>query len=276
LITGRHPSTIRAMSGPGQAAEKRGERIAKVIARSGLCSRRAAEALILGGHVTLNGKVLESPAVTVGSEDQIRVDGKQLAAPEPPRLWRYHKSPGLVTTTSDPQGRPTIFARLPAGLPRVVTIGRLDITTEGLLLLTNDGGLARALELPKTGWLRRYRVRVHGVVDEDRLARLAGGITLDGIRYRGIDARLERRQGTNAWISMALREGKHREVKTVLAAMGLEVTRLIRTSFGPFSLGALTRGEVEEVPRRVLREQLPAPFNTARRPEREPHAHYRR
>jgi 23S rRNA pseudouridine2605 synthase len=282
LIATHHHRTMIAMPKPGQAAvpdassATPGDRIAKVIARSGLCSRRAAEALILEGRVTLNGKALATPAVTVTQRDVVRVDGKELAAPDPPRLWRYHKPSGLVTTNRDPQGRPTIFERLPADLPRVMTIGRLDITTEGLLLLTNDGALARALELPKTGWLRRYRVRVHGQVDQARLDQLSRGITIDGVRFRGIDARLEREQGSNAWISMSLREGQNREIKTVLAALGLQVTRLIRTNYGPFALGQLERGQVSEIARKVLREQLPEPFRSQLKPLELPHAHRRR
>jgi 23S rRNA pseudouridine2605 synthase len=264
-----------------------GERIAKVMARAGLCSRRQAELWIGAGRVSLNGKRLASPAVTVGPGDDIRIDGKPLAAPEPPRLWRYHKPKGLITTTSDPQGRPTVFQRLPAELPRVVSVGRLDLNTEGLLLLTNDGALARHLELPATAWLRRYRVRAHGRVDEAALAALAGGITIAGVRYEAIEARLERLQGSNLWLSVALREGKNREIKRVMEHLGLEVARLIRLSFGPFALERLARGEVAEVPRRVLRQQLPEPFRTALAPERPgravvpagppaKHAHHRR
>ncbi len=268
------------MKTDGQAsaapAARTGERIAKVIARSGLCSRRQAEALVLAGRVAINGCKLESPAETVGPGDKVQVDGKPIAQPEPPRLWRYHKPPGLVTTNRDPQGRPTIFERLPAELPRVISIGRLDITTEGLLLLTNDGGLARALELPKTGWLRRYRARVHGRVDEAALKNLEHGITIDGIRYREIDAQIERTQGANSWISIALREGKNREVKNILTAFDLKVARLIRVSFGPFTSGNLERGAVEEIHRRVLRDQLPDPFRSALSPRRQQHANRRR
>jgi 23S rRNA pseudouridine2605 synthase len=239
-----------------QTAAPAGERIAKRLARAGLCSRREAERWIAEGRVAVNGRTLDGPAVTVGAADTITVDGKPVAEPEPPRLWRFHKPPGLVTTRHDPQGRPTVFGALPPELPRVLTVGRLDITSEGLLLLTNDGGLARHLTLPATGWVRRYRVRVHGAPDEARLAALAGGVTVSGIRYGPIEAVLERRQGANAWLSLALREGKNREVRRVLESLGLEVTRLIRTSFGPFQLGHLERGEVEEVRPKVLKDQL--------------------
>ena len=233
-----------------------GERIAKHLARAGIASRRDAEAMIAEGRVSLNGAVLDSPAITVGPGDVITVDGKAIPAIERTRLFLYHKPAGLVTTNRDPEGRPTVFERLPADLPRLVTVGRLDINTEGLLLLTNDGGLARILELPKTGWLRRYRVRVHGTVDEDALATLRQGIAVDGVLYGAIEVELDRVQGANAWLTVGLREGKNREVKTVLGAFGLDVTRLIRVSFGPFQLGDLGEGEVRELRGRYLRDQL--------------------
>ena len=233
-----------------------GERIAKVIARAGLCSRREAEAWIAAGRVDVNGRTLSSPALNVGPRDRIIVDGNPLPAQEPTRLWLYHKPKGLVTTSRDPEGRRTVFAALPAELPRVVTVGRLDISTEGLLLLTNDGGLARVLELPATGWLRRYRVRAYGVVDEAKLASLADGIAVDGVLYGSIEASLERRQGSNAWLLIGLREGKNREIKRVMEHLGLAVNRLIRVSFGPFQLGDLPVGAVREVKGRVLRDQL--------------------
>jgi len=236
--------------------EQEGERIAKRIARAGLCSRREAEQWILAGRVAVNGKTIASPALDVGAADRISVDGKPLPRRERTRLFLYHKSRGLVTSARDPQGRPTIFARLPKHLPRLVSVGRLDLNTEGLLLLTNDGGLARMLELPKTGWLRRYRVRAHGRATQGALDALAAGITVDGIRYGPIEARLDREQGSNVWLSFAMREGKNREIRNVLGALGLEVNRLIRISFGPFQLGELPEGAVEEVPTRVLREQL--------------------
>jgi 23S rRNA pseudouridine2605 synthase len=234
----------------------RGERIAKYLARAGIASRRDAEKLIAEGKVKLNGKVVATPATFVAPGDRISVDGKPVAAAERTRLFRYHKPEGLVTTHRDPQGRTTVFATLPPGLPRVVSIGRLDITSEGLLLLTNDGALARRLELPSNGWLRRYRVRVHGAVDERALAALARGVTIERVAYGPIEAGLDSRQGSNAWLTVSLKEGKNREVRRVMAHLGLQVTRLIRVAYGPFQLGALPRAGVEEVHPRILREQL--------------------
>jgi 23S rRNA pseudouridine2605 synthase len=233
-----------------------GERIAKTIARSGLCSRRDAERLIAAGRVSLNGRRLESPAINVTSTDEILVDGKALAAVEPPRLWRYHKPKGRVTTHRDPQGRPTVFEALPQEMPRVISIGRLDFNTEGLLLLTNDGSLARHLESPATGWVRRYRVRAQGKVEQAGLDALKDGVEIDGIRYGPIEARLDRVQGTNSWLTVAIREGKNREIRKIMERLGLITNRLIRISFGPFILGELETGTVEEVKRRVLTEQL--------------------
>ena len=233
-----------------------GDRIAKVLARAGVCSRRDAERMIADGRVAVNGRRLDTPALNVTPNDNITVDGKPVGEPDPPRLWRYHKPAGLVTTNRDPQGRETVFQKLPASLPRVNAVGRLDINTEGLLLLTNDGGMKRFLELPSTGWLRRYRVRAFGKADEARLAALKKGSEIDGVNYRSIEASLERVQGGNVWLTMALREGKNREIKKVLEALDLKVNRLIRLSFGPFQLGQLDSGRVEEVTRRVLRQQL--------------------
>jgi 23S rRNA pseudouridine2605 synthase len=240
----------------GGTSAGEGERVAKAIARAGLCSRRDAERLIVAGRVAVNGAVLASPAVTVTPADLIMVDGRPLAPRERTRLWLFNKPKGLVSTNRDPQGRPTIFSALPADLPRVVSVGRLDINTEGLILLTNDGGLARVLELPSTGWLRRYRVRVHGNVDAAALAVLRQGISIDGAVYGAIDAAVDRVQGTNAWLTVALREGKNREIKRVMEHLDLAVTRLIRVSFGPFQLGDLRPGEVREVKGRVLKDQL--------------------
>ena len=256
------------------------ERIAKRIARSGLCSRRDAERLIAEGRVAVDGTKLTSPACLVTDASHIVVDGKPLPAAEATRLWRYHKPRGLVTTHKDPQGRPTLFERLPAELPRVVSIGRLDLNSEGLLLLTNDGALARRLELPATGWLRRYRVRVHGEIDPERLAKLADGIEIDGVRYGAITATLDSRKGSNAWLTLSLREGKNREVRRVVEALGAIVTRLIRVAYGPFQLGYLEPGAVEEVASRVLRDQLGPGGADKRddgsRPKRAAHAHRRR
>src|SRR5580704_5634993 len=243
------------MDGNGEQ-HKSGERIAKVIARAGLTSRREAEDWIVAGRVTVNDAVIRSPALNVTARDRISVDGQPLPARERTRLFLYHKPRGLMTTHFDPQGRPTIFEKLPPELPRLISVGRLDFTTEGLLLLTNDGALARVLELPATGWLRRYRVRAHGSVTQDKLDALRKGITIGGIHYGAIEAALERVQGTNLWLTFAIREGKNREVRNVLGELGLTVTRLIRVSFGPFQLAELGNGAVEEVPTRVLREQL--------------------
>jgi len=241
-----------------RASSAAGERIAKVMARAGLCSRREAEAWIAAGRVSVNGEAVASPARNVTAEDRVTVDGEPLPQRERTRLFLYHKPRELVTTRNDPQGRPTIFDALPKDLPRLLSVGRLDMNTEGLLLLTNDGGLARILELPATGWLRRYRVRAHGRVPPERLAALRDGIVIDGVRYGAIDARLEREQGANVWLVFAMREGKNREVKNVLGHLGLKVNRLIRVSFGPFQLGDLPEGAVEEVRTRHLREQLGA------------------
>jgi 23S rRNA pseudouridine2605 synthase len=239
-----------------QPQPRAGERIAKVIARAGLASRREAEAWIVAGRVAINGKTIASPAVNVGSSDRITVDGAALPARERTRLFLYHKPRGLVTTHADPERRPTIFAGLPKHLPRLISVGRLDLNTEGLLLLTNDGGLGRVLELPETGWLRRYRVRAHGRVTQGQLDSVRDGVTIDGVRYGPIEAELEREQGSNVWLTFAIREGKNREVRNVLAHLGLKVARLIRVSFGPFQLGELPAGAIEEVKTRHLREQL--------------------
>lgn len=233
-----------------------GERISKIMARAGVASRRDCERMIMDGRVKLNGKTLESPAVNCTPSDKIEVDGELIGAIERTRLWIYYKPAGLVTTNFDPEGRPTVFDNLPEDLPRVISVGRLDINTEGLLLLTNDGGLARMLELPTTGWLRRYRVRAHGSIDQARLDSLKDGMAVDGVLYGAIEATLDREQGSNVWITMGLREGKNREIKNVLGALGLDVNRLIRISYGPFQLGELDEGEVVEVKSRTLREQL--------------------
>ncbi len=244
------------MTAPEQDSPEKGERIAKRLARAGLCSRRDAERWIAEGRVAVNGRVLASPACVVGPGDIVLVDGKPVAEPERSRLWRYHKPAGLVTTHRDPQGRPTVFERLPEGMPRVISVGRLDLNSEGLLLLTNDGALARRLELPSTGWVRRYRVRVHGTPEPEALLRLERGVMVDGVAYGSIKAVLDRVQGANAWLTVSLREGKNREVRRVMEHVGLQVLRLIRVAYGPFQLGQLLPGEVDEVTGKVVREQL--------------------
>ena len=235
------------------------ERIAKLLSRAGVASRREAERMIEAGRVAVNGAVLATPATLVGPDDLVTVDGRQVGEKERTRLFRYHKPAGLVVTHRDPQGRPTVFEKMPPGMPRVVSVGRLDLSSEGLLLLTNDGALARQLELPATGWLRRYRVRAYGVVDEAWLARLADGITVDGVRYGAIEAGLDSKRGDNAWLTVSLREGKNREVRRVLEHLGLRVSRLIRVGYGPFHLGQLTKGSIEEVKAAQLRAALPKP-----------------
>jgi 23S rRNA pseudouridine2605 synthase len=236
--------------------KKSGERIAKLMARAGLCSRREAEEWIRQGRVVVNGRVIDSPALDVNERDIVAVDGVPLPERERTRLFLYHKPRGLVTTHADPEGRPTIFDNLPKNLPRLISIGRLDYNTEGLLLLTNDGGLKRTLELPETGWLRRYRVRAHGAITQARLDTLRDGIEVEGVKYGPIEATLDTGQGANVWLTFAIREGKNREVRNVLSALGLEVNRLIRVSYGPFQLGELAEGAVEEVRGRHLRDQL--------------------
>jgi 23S rRNA pseudouridine2605 synthase len=252
----RTPDFDKRASRAEPRPKKSGERIAKVLARAGLASRRDAEEMVTQGRVTVNGRVINSPALDITANDVVAVDGKNLPPRERTRLFMYHKPRGLMTTHADPEGRPTVFDNLPEGLPRLISIGRLDFNTEGLLLLTNDGGLARALELPDTGWLRRYRVRAHGEVTQPQLDQLKAGVEVDGVKYGPIDATLERDQGANVWLVFAIREGKNREVRNVMAHLGLEVNRLIRISYGPFQLAELEEGQVEEVKTRVLREQL--------------------
>ncbi len=248
----------------------KGERIAKVLARAGVCSRREAERWIEAKRIKVNGKTLTSPAVNVLPGDTILVDGQPLPEAERTRLWRYHKPAGKLTSHADPQDRPTVFESLPTEMGRVISVGRLDFNSEGLLLLTNDGELARRLEMPSTGWTRRYRVRVHGKVDEDKLAKLADGVTVSGLRYGPVSARLDRVQGANAWLSLSLNEGKNREVRKIMEHLGLTVTRLIRTAYGPFQLGNLAREGISEVPGRVLRDQLGTPAGEPEKPRKKP------
>lgn len=235
-----------------------GERLAKVLARAGVASRREAEKLIEAGRVSVDGKKITSPALNVTEKNVIALDGEPIKAAEETRVWRYHKIAGVLTTNRDPKGRPTVFEKLPPELPRVVSIGRLDYNTEGLLLLTNDGELARHLELPQNGWLRHYRVRVYGDVNEAKLKSLSKSVEIDGVRYEPIKAEIEKEksEGANKWLSVTIREGKNREVRKVMEHVGLQVTRLIRVSFGPFQLGKLPKGGIEEVPRRILRDSL--------------------
>lgn len=241
---------------PKEEAPERGERIAKWLARAGVASRRDAEKIIAEGRVKIGGKPVTQPATFVQPDDLVTVDGQAVHEPERTRLFRFHKPAGLVTTHRDPEGRPTVFEKLPPGLPRLISVGRLDLNSEGLLLLTNDGALARRLELPSNAWVRRYRVRVFGHVDPAVLAKLKEGITIQGVRYGSIEAGLDSRKGDNAWLTIALQEGKNREIRRVMAHLGLEVSRLLRVAYGPFQLGQLERGAVEEVNPKVLREQL--------------------
>lgn len=238
------------------AEEPTSERIARRLARAGVASRRVAETMIAEGRVAVNGQVIDSPALNVTATDRVTLDGKPVAAPEPTRLWRYHKPAGLVTSERDEQGRDTVFSRLPADMPRVLSIGRLDLNSEGLLLLTNDGALKRRLELPSTGWLRKYRVRAHGTADDTTFEPLRRGITVEGETFQPMRVELDRQQGANIWVTISIREGKNREIRRALQAIGLTVNRLIRTAYGPFQLGELAAGAVEEVRPKILRDQL--------------------
>lgn len=236
------------------------ERIAKFMARSGVCSRRQAEELILQKRVTVNGETVMSPAYNVEGTEKILLDGEKLPTVETTRLWLYYKPVGLLTTHKDTDNRPTVFDNLPAGMPRVISVGRLDLNSEGLLLLTNNGELSRKLELPENGWSRRYKVKVHGFVDLKKLAKLANGVTIEGGNYGPVKAELESEQGTNAWLTVTLTEGKNREIRRLMKSIDLDVARLIRLSYGPFQLGSLKKGEVKEVPGKVLQEQLGSKF----------------
>lgn len=232
------------------------ERLAKFMARSGVCSRRDAEELIKQKRVTVNGEIIDTPAYNVEGTEKILLDGEKLPEIEQTRLWLYHKPAGLLTTHKDTEARATVFEHLPIGLPRVISVGRLDLNSEGLLLLTNNGELSRKLELPENGWSRRYKVRVHGFVNKNKLADLAKGATVDGINYGPVKVELESQNGTNSWLVVTLSEGKNREIRKLMKSIGLEVARLIRLSYGPFQLGSLKKGEVREVPQKVLKEQL--------------------
>lgn len=236
-----------------QVEPEKGERLAKRIARAGLCSRREAELWIAEGRVVVNGKQIKTPAFNVSEKDAVKVDGKLLAGKEQTRLWLYHKPTGLVTTHKDPEGRPTVFSALPKNMPRVISIGRLDLTSEGLLLLTNDGELARKLELPATGWIRRYRVRVYGSVTPRMLADMKKGVNVDGVQYGSVEAAIDQQKGGNTWLTVALTEGKNREIRKIFEHFDCQVNRLLRLSYGPFQLGALPRGEVKEVTGKVLK-----------------------
>lgn len=252
----RFHAKTRDMTQQPSPPPRKGDRIAKVLSRAGVASRREAERMIEAGRVSVNGEIIERAALNVTPEDRISVDGKSIDAPEPPRLWLFHKPLGLVTTNSDEKGRTTIYDNLPEEMPRVMSVGRLDINSEGLLLLTNDGGIKRQLELPSTGWLRKYRVRVNGRPQEQTLEPLRSGITDDGEHFQPMQVAIDRQQGANAWLTVGLREGKNREIRRAMEAVGLRVNRLIRISYGPFQLGQLKAGAVEEVRRRVMRDQL--------------------
>jgi 23S rRNA pseudouridine2605 synthase len=247
---------LRARPSDAAAEKSGGERVAKVLSRAGVASRREAERMIAAGRVVVNGKVIDSPALNVTSRDRIEVDNAPLPEAEAPRLWLYYKPTGLVTTTSDEKGRTTIFDELPEDLPRVMTVGRLDLNSEGLLLLTNDGGIKRQLELPSTGWLRRYRVRINGRPKDENFEPLRKGLVIEGERFQPMQVTLDRQQGANAWVTIGLREGKNREIRRAMEDIGFQVNRLLRISYGPFQLGDLKEGQVEELRPRVLRDQL--------------------
>ena len=234
-----------------------GERIAKRMARAGLCSRREAEVWIAEKRVKVNGKIIHSPALNVTEVDAIAVDNKPLIPHEPTRLWLYHKPLGLMTTHKDPKGRKTVFESLPKGMPRVISVGRLDINSEGLLLLTNNGEVARKLELPSTGWIRRYRVRCYGGITQSMIEGLKEGLTIDGIKYGSVDVVLDSQKGNNSWLTVGLSEGKNREIRKLFEHYGCQVSRLLRVSYGPFMLGKLPKGEVKEVTGKVIRSFVP-------------------
>ena len=260
-----------------ETSKKAPQRIAKVIARAGVCSRRAAEVLIESGKVTVNGTKITSPALNVTASDIITVDGKPIEKAEEIRIWRYHKPAGLITSYKDTSGRPTVFANLPRSLPRVISVGRLDFNSEGLLLLTNDGEAARFMESPSTGWKRKYRVRVHGEITPEIIGRLKKGIHIDGIKYGSAELTVEKKQGTNTWASVTITEGKNREIRKMMEFFGLSVTRLIRISYGAFQLGNLGKGEVDEVPAKTIKDLLGKNLDFATNAERsKKNAHHKR
>lgn len=237
------------------------ERIAKFIASSGICSRRAAEELILQKRVTVNGETVESPAFNVEGDEVIKLDGEKISQAPETRVWLYYKPVGLVTTHKDEKGRPTVFENLPKDMPRVISVGRLDMNSEGLLILTNSGELSRKLELPENGWSRRYKVKVHGRIIKSKLSELEKGVTIDGIRYAPAKIDFDVEKGTNSWFTITLKEGKNREIRNLMKYAGLDVARLIRISYGPFQLGNMKKGEVREVNKKALKEQLGAKFD---------------
>lgn len=245
---------------------RKGERIAKVVARAGICSRREAERYIEQGRIAVNGCVLTSPAVVVTPTDVITVDQKPLPEKEKTRVWRYYKPAGLVTSHKDPEGRPTVFDSLPDTLPRVISVGRLDLNSEGLLLLTNDGEFARQMELPSTGWTRRYRVRIHGEMTPEIMEKLAAGVTVEGVRYAGVQVVIDKKQGSNTWLTVALKEGKNREIRRLMEFFGFQVTRLIRIAYGPFQLGNLEKGGVDEISGKALQEQTGGKISIEKQP----------
>ena len=248
-------------SDTNETPSPKGDRIAKVMARAGLCSRREAERWIVAGRVSVDGKFIDSPALAITSANVVEVDGVQISDAQETKLWRYHKPPGLIVSHNDPEGRATVFDKMPEHLPRVISVGRLDYNSEGLLLMTNNGDLARFMEKPQTGWIRKYRVRVNGRVNQDELSSLKDGVTISGIRYGAIKATLDSQKGANAWITFSLTEGKNREIRVVMEHLGYQVTRLIRTAYGPFQLGSIERGAVTEVGRRMLKDSVPKDFN---------------
>ncbi len=264
------------MAEPMENESPKGDRIAKVMSRAGLASRREAERMIAAGRVSVNGKKIDSPALNVTASDKIVVDGKEVGEPDPPRIWLYHKPRGLVTTTADEKGRETVFDALPDTLPRVMSVGRLDLNSEGLLLLTNDGEVKRKMELPSTGWTRKYRVRVNGRPTDEQLEPLSKGITHEGERFLPMEIKFDRQQGANAWITIGIKEGKNREIRRAMEVIGLKVNRLIRISYGPFLLRDLKPGEVEEIKQRVVKDQLGLSRDTRPKPMRKRRSNRRR